>query len=110
MENFRNAFDCINEIFENLSEDQKVEYNYYNILGDFSISLVKYRIAHGLTQKDLAMILGVSSQMVSRYENADKNITVKRMNEICGILGITMEVKFSNPEGAEYRRNQHVEN
>ena len=109
MENFRNAFDCVNEIFGELSEEQKVEYNYYNILNDFSIALVEYRMAHSLTQKGLGKILDISTQMVCRYESGDENMTIKRMNEICGMLGIVMEVTFVKPDGEEYRRNQNAE-
>ena len=98
MENFRNAFEIVDEIFVDLAPEEKVEYDFYNILGDFSIALVEYRIANNLNQKQLSEMLGLSNYMIRRYESGDCNLTIKRLNEICSKLGITLEVKFNQPQ------------
>ncbi|EPF6009017.1 helix-turn-helix domain-containing protein, partial [Proteus mirabilis] len=40
----------------------------------------------GLTGQDLAIILNVSQQQISRYENGTTNITVTLLNKILMIL------------------------
>jgi ribosome-binding protein aMBF1 (putative translation factor) len=56
------------------------------------IELIRARIARGLTQKDLAMKLGVKEQQIQRYEETDyASASLSRLNEV--IKALDIEVK-----------------
>jgi DNA-binding XRE family transcriptional regulator len=53
------------------------------------IELIRVRIARGLTQKDLAMKLGVKEQQIQRYEETDyASASLSRLNEVIKALDI----------------------
>ena len=59
---------------------------------DFSVigsRLKKARKAKGMTQEELAEKLDVSIAFLSRIERGSSNINLKRLNEVCEILGVT---------------------
>jgi transcriptional regulator with XRE-family HTH domain len=47
------------------------------------------RINKNYTQEELSEKLGVSIAFLSRIERGNSHISLKRLNEICNILGIT---------------------
>ncbi len=58
----------------------------YNIIGE---RLKRARIDNGLTQEKLAEKLDVSIAFLSRIERGSSHISLKRLSQICDILGIT---------------------
>lgn len=58
----------------------------YNIIGE---RLKKARIDNGLTQEKLAEQLDVSIAFLSRIERGSSHISLKRLSQICDILGIS---------------------
>ncbi len=58
----------------------------YNIIGE---RLKKARIDNNLTQEKLAEKLDVSIAFLSRIERGSSHISLKRLSQICDILGIT---------------------
>ena len=58
----------------------------YNIIGE---RLKKARIENNLTQEELAEKLDVSIAFLSRIERGSSHISLKRLSQICDILGIT---------------------
>lgn len=58
----------------------------YNIIGE---RLKKARIDNKLTQEMLAEKLDVSIAFLSRIERGSSHISLKRLSQICDILGIT---------------------
>ena len=58
----------------------------YNIIGE---RLKKARNDKGLTQEKLAEKLDVSIAFLSRIERGSSHISLKRLSQICDILGIT---------------------
>ena len=51
--------------------------------------VVKLRIAKGISQTDLARRLGVSKQVISRYEESDyQTVGMARLQEILDAIGI----------------------
>lgn len=58
----------------------------YNIIGE---RLKKARIDKNLTQEKLAEKLDVSIAFLSRIERGSSHISLKRLSQICDILGIT---------------------
>ena len=58
----------------------------YNLIG---MRLKAARNKKGLTQEKLAEELDVSIAFLSRVERGSVEISLKRLSQICGILGIT---------------------
>src|SRR5699024_6708245 len=58
----------------------------YTIIGE---RLKKARIDSNLTQEKLAEKLDVSIAFLSRIERGSSHISLKRLSQICDILGIT---------------------
>ena len=58
----------------------------YNIIGE---RLKKARIDNNLTQEKLAEKLDVSIAFLSRIERGSSHISLKRLSQICDILGIS---------------------
>jgi len=57
----------------------------YAIIGS---RLKQARMKSGLTQEDLAEKLNVSIAFLSRIERGKYKINLKRLNQICGFLGV----------------------
>lgn len=89
---FVDASALLQELTDTLSAQEKIEYRYYDILGNISRALVDYRIAHDLNQKQLSRILGVTQSMVSKYESGDYNISIRALNELCGKLDFALNI------------------
>ena len=53
--------------------------------------IAKYRKAKGLTQEELAGLLGVSSQAVSKWENDASCPDIALLPQLCRALGITTD-------------------
>ncbi|MCH2226583.1 MAG: helix-turn-helix domain-containing protein [Candidatus Caenarcaniphilales bacterium] len=53
------------------------------------------RQAEKITQKNLSAITGISTQTISRLEQADENIQLATVLEVCHSLGLELEVKQS---------------
>ena len=58
----------------------------YNIIGE---RLKKARTERGLTQEKLAEKMDVSIAFLSRIERGSSHISLKRLSQVCDILGIT---------------------
>jgi HTH-type transcriptional regulator / antitoxin HigA len=55
--------------------------------------IAKIRIAKGVSQTELANRLGVSKQVISRYEESDyQTVAVARLQEILDVIGIKTAV------------------
>lgn len=78
-------------------------------LDDFSVQMVEYRIKHNLNQTQLARELGISQPMVSKYEEGDNNISVKRLCEICEKIGVRVSVTYESNDASQDRRVQDEE-
>ena len=58
--------------------------------------IVKLRIAKGISQTELASRLGVSKQVISRYEESDyQTVGIARLQEILDAIGIKMLVTLT---------------
>lgn len=58
--------------------------------------VVKLRIAKGVSQTELAQRLGVSKQVISRYEESDyQTVGVARLQEILDAIGVKTLVTLS---------------
>jgi len=58
--------------------------------------VVKLRIAKGISQTDLARRLGVSKQVISRYEESDyQTVGMARLQEILDAIGVKTAIRLS---------------
>jgi ribosome-binding protein aMBF1 (putative translation factor) len=56
--------------------------------------VIKYRLDHGLTQKELAERIGTSHSAISRLESGQAAITLKTMKRIAEALGGRLVIGF----------------
>jgi len=49
----------------------------------------------GLTQAQLAKLVGVSQQQIAKLENPDENPTLKTIEKVSKALGFDLDVSFS---------------
>ncbi len=65
-------------------------------LDQIAPSIVKLRIAKGVSQTELARRLGVSKQVISRYEESDyQTVAIARLQEILDAIGVKTLVTLS---------------
>ena len=63
---------------------------------DLPFELIRVRIARGLTQKDLALKLGVKEQQIQRYEETDyASASLSRVNEVIKALDIEIKEEIT---------------
>lgn len=69
---------------------------HFERLDQIAPSIVKIRIAKGVSQTELARRLGVSKQVISRYEESDyQTVGIVRLQEILDAIGIKTVVTLS---------------
>jgi len=57
-------------------------------------NITKIRIAKGLSQQDLANLLGTTKQQINRYEEHDyQNVSLVKISEIIAILGLSVSLE-----------------
>jgi len=67
-----------------------------NRIDEIAPFIVKLRIAKGLSQTDLANRLGISKQVISRYEESDyQTVGIGRLQEILDAIGAKTVVTLS---------------
>jgi HTH-type transcriptional regulator/antitoxin HigA len=65
-------------------------------LDEIAPFIAKLRIAKGVSQTELARRLGVSKQVISRYEENDyQTVAISRLQEILDAIGIKTVVTLS---------------
>jgi len=65
-------------------------------LDEIAPFITKIRIAKGVSQTELARRLGVSKQVISRYEESEyQTVSIARLQEILDAVGITTLVTLS---------------
>ena len=57
-------------------------------------NIAKVRISKGLSQQDLADMLGITKQQINRYEEHDyQNVSLVKISEIIAVLGLTVSLE-----------------
>jgi DNA-binding XRE family transcriptional regulator len=98
-------YDRLDCIGEELTPEENAIVNFYEIVGDFSMALVIYRVDHVLAQKELAKKLGISKWKLSRMEAGAYDISVEKMVNIATKLGFEVSVMFQKK-----KENKNVHN
>ena len=71
---------------------------------NFSENLKAARKAQGLSQEELAAVLEVSRQAVSKWEQGESYPEVEKLLQLCRVLEVSMDELFSGELGAKRRR------
>lgn len=71
---------------------------YASITSDISVAVTSKRIDMNLTQKDFATLLGKSQTMVSKWENAECNFTIRTLVELAQKLNLNLTVSLTEKE------------
>jgi len=67
--------------------------------------ITKVRIAKGFSQTELARRLGVSKQVISRYEENDyQTVAIGRLQEILDAIGVKTQITLGAPGGRKQNR------
>jgi len=80
-----------------LLEDDKIreEYDALEPIYEIKRELIKLRIEKGLSQKQLADIIGTKQSAISRLESADTNPSIEFLNKIAIALGKKLHITFN---------------
>ncbi len=55
-----------------------------------SVNVVTLRRGSGMSQQQLADILGVSAQVVAEYESAEKALSIAHLTRLCNFFGVSL--------------------
>ncbi len=95
-----------NEVLEkNATREELMEFAYVDILASIASTFIKYRSKHKLTQKELASKLGISQVMISRIENGEWNLSMKKLVEYVKKLDGDVKIQMDLP-GCETEQNR----
>lgn len=84
----------------NLLKSGKVSFFKVRALDDLPRTLVRARIASGMSQADLAQRLGMELLQLQRYEDSDyMGASFGRLIEIAAMLGVKLSRKLRSPSG-----------
>lgn len=89
----------IGELERDLIEYEKLKAGIFELPKNVSFievlnSLPKIRISKGLSQKDLADLIGITKQQINRYEEQEyQNVSVEKVNRILDVLDINLDIK-----------------
>ena len=74
----------------------ELEFPHIDRLDEIAPFIAKIRIAKGVSQTELARRLGISKQVISRYEETDyQTVAIARLQEILDAIGIKTAVTLS---------------
>lgn len=90
---FLDAMKVVEELAGKLNESEMDEYNAYGLAGAISIGLVKYRIAHGMSESELSEILGIDAERLAEYESGDFDMSIFELARIANRLGWKLNIE-----------------
>ncbi len=76
-------------------EELRTEYNRLEPIYEITREIIKLRIENGLTQKQLAEIVGTKQSAISRLENGTYNPSIDFLSKVAHALGKEIHVSFS---------------
>lgn len=86
-----------NEIKKLLLDDSEIksEYDELSPIYELKKEIIRLRIEKGLSQKDLAALMGTKQSAISRLENGSYNPSVEFLNKIAHTLGKELHISFN---------------
>lgn len=65
--------------------------------------LGQLRVTRGMTQADVAEIMGISQQSISKIESYDSNPTLDTLQRYANAIGAMIEITVRQDDGASYQ-------
>lgn len=86
-----------NQIKNTLLKDIEVknEYDDLSPIYELKREIIRLRIEKGLSQKELATLMGTKQSAISRLENGTYNPSVEFLNRIAHTLGKELHISFT---------------
>lgn len=86
-----------NELKNLLLSDPETKKEYDELEPIYSITreIIKLRIETGMTQKDLAEVVGTKQSAISRLENGSYNPSIEFLSKVAHALGKEFHISFS---------------
>lgn len=86
-----------NDIKKKLFEDKELknEYDEMSPIYELKKEIIRLRIEKGLSQKELANLMGTKQSAISRLENGSYNPSVEFLNRIAHTLGKELHISFN---------------
>ena len=85
----------LSELLEALSQDLSAEEILSaKVLAQISTQLSSERIKRGMSQAEFAEFMGTTQTVISKWENSDRNFTIKKLCEIACKLNCDLSVKL----------------
>ncbi len=101
-ETYKNSYEImINQLEKEVAEYEELKQGKFELPKDVTFiellkNLTKIRISKGLSQQDLAKLVGISRQQLNRYEEHDyQNVSVEKINSILQSLNIYLDLKIA---------------
>lgn len=82
------------DIFNNVDEQTKEEFELSDILVDIACKIINYRLDNNITQRDLANKLDIAQPMVSKLESGEYNPSIEFLFKISKKLGWKFGLTF----------------
>ena len=76
-------------------EELKKEYDDLEPIYEITREIIRMRIANGLTQKDLAALIGTKQSAISRLENGSSNPSIEFLSKIANALDKKIHISFN---------------
>ncbi len=98
------------KMYEEKTDDEKIdgenikEKKIDDFLADLAYVFFRYRVAHRLSQKQLAEKMGISQVMVSKLEKEESNPTIKKLCEMFWDLGLDIKLTISEEDRFNLRQ------
>lgn len=85
------------QLKKNLLKDKKISQEYNNLGLEFSLIelIIKRRIEHGLTQKELARKINTKQSAVSRLESGNYNPSLAFLQKVADALDARLKISLS---------------
>lgn len=84
-------FKLLSALSEELSDE---DLRFAGIASDLAVQLTAKRVDLGLSQRDLADLLGTTQATVAKWENADYDFRVKTLIDISQKLDLPLTISF----------------
>jgi DNA-binding XRE family transcriptional regulator len=86
-----------NDLKELLFQDEELknEYDALEPIYEIKSELINLRIEKGLSQKQLAELIGTKQSAISRLESGNSNPSVEFLSKIAHALGKNLHISFS---------------
>jgi DNA-binding XRE family transcriptional regulator len=99
-ETYKNSYGVmINELTKEVQEYEELKAGKFTLPKNITFvellkNLTKIRISRGLSQQDLADMIGVSRQQINRYEeNNYQNVSIEKVNAILSAFNINLDMR-----------------